>query len=184
MPRADRHVPNPYIDAAILPTLDPNSLRAQALALVPPLLECAQRGQMPRSTGDWRRDQSVYVGLGGVALALLRVGLSTPDGASHIDCAREICERCIAADEHSNVSAHLRPVSFYCGTPGALAILAVACHARGDADACATACARLLDWQARALDHKEDELLFGRAARTRESNRQARPLRAARARVR
>ena len=36
-------------------------------------LECVERGQVPRSSGAWEKDFSIYTGVGGVGLALLRV---------------------------------------------------------------------------------------------------------------
>ena len=46
---------------------------AEVAARLPLLLECVERGQVPRSSGAWEKAFSIYTGVGGVGLALLRV---------------------------------------------------------------------------------------------------------------
>ena len=72
-----RHVVNPFLStpAASLPA--PTNPLDQASALLPMLTECATKHAVLRSTGSWSHsDYSVYTGLGGIAFAFLRLGLS------------------------------------------------------------------------------------------------------------
>ena len=152
-----RHVVNPFLStpAASLPA--PANLLGQASALLPMLTECATKHAVLRSTGSWSHsDYSVYTGLGGIAFAFLRLGLSTKQPEA-LTKARDIAAYCAAKDPDSEM------VSFYCGTPGALAILAVASHLLGEDAERARACAALLRYQDAAVRHQADELLFGRA---------------------
>ena len=157
-----RFYPNPFLDAAP-PAYDAARAWSVVRELLPPLDECAARGAVPSSDGRWSRNQSVYTGVAGVAVAYLRVGWHArradlgADARAYFAQARAVAEQCIAAEPSSEM------VSFYCGTPGALAIAAVAARECGD-DAGAEAHWRaLLRWKERAISHDEDELLFGRA---------------------
>ena len=148
-----RHVTNPYLAGGSPPSFDAH---AYAQSLLPALHECVARRAMPLSTGQWQQDHSIYTGLGGVALAHLRMG--TPES---LRTARTLAQRCIDADPSSEC------VSFFCGTPGGLTIVAIASHLLGDAAQRDAACVALLGWRTRAESHEEDELLFGRVRPTR-----------------
>ncbi len=121
------------------------------------LTECAEKHAVIKSTGSWSHNNySVYTGLGGIAFAFLRLGLSAnqPEALAR---ARDIAAYCAAKEPDSEM------VSFFCGTPGALAILAVASHRLGEDAERERACAALLRFSGAAVRHQEDELLFGRA---------------------
>ena len=118
-----RFLPNPFASAGKVPPFDPGYAFSQALTLLPELHECAERGAMLQSTGKWRRDYSVYTGLAGVALAYLRLAMhckhARGDGASsdnYLQKAKDTIHLCLEAEPQS------REVSFFCGTPGYLAI--------------------------------------------------------------
>ena len=121
------------------------------------LAECAAKYAIRTSTGAWVHDNlSLYTGLGGIAVAFLQLGL-TAMKTEALTTARDIAAYCAAKDPDSEM------VSFYCGTPGALAIVAVASHHLGETDERERACAALLRYSSAAVRHKDDELLFGRA---------------------
>ncbi len=110
-------------------------------------------------------EPSIYTGLGGVALALLRLGLherrrgNAEAATARLSEGRQLAEYCKAVDAQLGNGM----VSFFCGTPGHLAMIAVASHLLGEDAQRNAACAELLSWSTAALSHPEDELLFGRA---------------------
>merc|ERR1712157_570225 len=94
--------------------------------LLPELDECVSRGAVRKSSGKWSHNYTVYTGLCGVALTHLRVGLHCRDvrgdhaaATGFIQSAYTTASACLAADPHSD------QVSFFCGTPGYLAIACV-----------------------------------------------------------
>eukprot|EP00927_Polykrikos_kofoidii_P071425 TRINITY_DN67688_c0_g1_i1.p1 TRINITY_DN67688_c0_g1~~TRINITY_DN67688_c0_g1_i1.p1 ORF type:complete len:446 (+),score=31.65 TRINITY_DN67688_c0_g1_i1:184-1338(+) len=126
--------------------------------------DCAANGDVPASTGRWKDDMSVYTGLGGIALAYLRVGMlcqnvrkDTVAAKAHFERARDVAATCLRKDPQS------REVSFFCGTPGYIAISYVTTKLLGDETSASAHLRALLTWCPRACDHAEDELLFGRA---------------------
>jgi len=166
MPRA-RYFPNPFAagPSRVAPSpLSTDTAWEQASALLPQLEECAAKGAVPVSTGQWKRKYEVYTGLGGVGLAFLRAGIFCHDVRGDVAAARRLCEQarevarvCLAAEPRSE------DVSFFCGTPGALAIACASCKLLGDGEGAASHLRRLLEWAPWAFNHSEDELLFGRA---------------------
>eukprot|EP00928_Gymnodinium_smaydae_P040385 TRINITY_DN27389_c0_g1_i2.p1 TRINITY_DN27389_c0_g1~~TRINITY_DN27389_c0_g1_i2.p1 ORF type:complete len:420 (-),score=43.18 TRINITY_DN27389_c0_g1_i2:68-1327(-) len=164
MPR-HRYLANPFVSQGSGPVeLSQEQLWAHAAALLPQLEQSAARGAVPKSTGKLSRDYSVYTGLGGVALTYLRLG----DYSQHVrgdaraatmyfQKARDIAAACLAGDPNSDT------VSFFCGTPGYLAILCAASALMGDAASASSNLSAILRWVEAAEQHSEDELLFGRA---------------------
>ena len=82
---------------------------------------------MLTSTGQWQRDHSIYTGLGGLALTHLRVGLhcrharrDEAAAAERLRRALDVASACRRADPNSEM------VSFFCGAPGAVAVMSVA----------------------------------------------------------
>ena len=79
MPRRGlRHVANPFFSLPLssLPSLQSDSMKLRAQALLTHLQECAAQKAVTTSTRHWNsRDFSIYTGLGGIALTLLRLGL-------------------------------------------------------------------------------------------------------------
>ncbi|KAK3248405.1 hypothetical protein CYMTET_42130 [Cymbomonas tetramitiformis] len=135
--------------------------------LLPGLNACAARTAMPTSSGKQKPNYSVYTGLGGIALTFLRLGLYCRDkmegreaeclSSDYLLLARDTALACLQAKPVSS------EVSFFCGTPGHLAILCIVSHTLRDDAAANGYLSDLLQWVAPALKHSEDELLFGRA---------------------
>lgn len=164
--RPARHVPNPYAgERGDLPAIFSHDQAWNLISgILPELAECATAGAVPTSTGQRSSDMTVYTGLGGIALAYLRVGIhcqhvrkDTAAALQHFHLAREVAATCLRQDPES------REVSFFCGTPGHLAIGCVAATLLRDEAAAASHLRALLSWLPNVLDHSEDELLFGRA---------------------
>ncbi|CAE7233277.1 LANCL1 [Symbiodinium natans] len=139
----------------------------RASALLPQLADAAQRGAIATSRGS-SAGFEVYTGLGGIALAFYRASRhcqETPrargaPASASVELARKalaVSGACLKAKPRS------QEVSFFCGTPGFLAIACASCQALGDSTGCQGHLRNLLDWSAAALGHAEDELLFGRA---------------------
>jgi len=163
MPRC---VPNPCKDLGAEPPSAPTSddIWPFVQGILQELDECAAYGAMLSSTGKYERNYSVYTGLSGIALTYLRVGLhckgsrgSDADVVTYFTKARDTAMVCLSKEPKS------REVSFFCGTPGHIAICAAASALLGDGAAAASQVRALLGWADRALQNSEDELLFGRA---------------------
>ena len=137
----------------------PEAAWQAALELLPGLEACALEVGMKQSTGGLARDWTVYTGLGGVAVAYLRIAqhMRDTDAAKFFSKALQASQRCLQHNPNS------QEVSFYCGTVGAHAIAAVAAYALGDTSTFESNAAKLVHWSKRALRHRDDELLFGRA---------------------
>jgi len=159
-----RFFTNPFLDGARIPKFDADSALRSVTALLPELEECVQNKGMIESTGKWSQDYAIYTGLGGVAVAYLRLALhlkKSPrkegEAEAHLRVAHEVATACLNGEPRS------RDVSFFCGTPGYLALSCVTSHLLGDAAAAASNLRALFGWTRVAVEHEEDELLFGRA---------------------
>eukprot|EP00419_Tripos_fusus_P061802 CAMPEP_0172926742 /NCGR_PEP_ID=MMETSP1075-20121228/216176_1 /TAXON_ID=2916 /ORGANISM="Ceratium fusus, Strain PA161109" /LENGTH=394 /DNA_ID=CAMNT_0013787877 /DNA_START=84 /DNA_END=1268 /DNA_ORIENTATION=+ len=137
---------------------------AMVSELLPELEECISRGAVPKSTGKWSYNYTIYTGLCGVALAHLRIGIHCRDvrgdaaaAAGFIQKAYRTGSACLAAEPRSG------EVSFFCGTPGYLAITCVSAKLLGNEQAASSHLQALLGWTKAACQHQEDELLFGKA---------------------
>jgi len=156
---------NPFADAvADMPPISPDTAWATVIQMLPELDTCVSRGAMPKSTGKWSEDYSVYTGLCGIALMHLRLGLycrSVRDDAAEalkfFNKAYETAQICLEADPDS------RDVSFFCGIPGYLAIACVSATLLGKGTIASSRKRALLGWARSACRYSEDELLFGRA---------------------
>lgn len=162
--RRGRYVQNQFASGRAALELDAEATWRQVSVLLPELNACVSRGAVPDSKGKLSRDYTVYTGLAGVALAHLRVGLHCRNTRKdetmarwHVSTAHATAQACMQAESGS------REVSFFCGTPGYLAISCVASHIIGDNAASAQCLTKLLEWVTAAVRHSEDELLFGRA---------------------
>jgi len=158
-----RFLPNPYA-AGPVPTIGSDACWAQVNHLLPELDQCSARGAVTDASNSWVADFSVYTGLGGLALTYLRVGLycrdvrADPDGTmTYLKKAHSVAALCLKKDPYSN------EVSFFCGTPGYIAISCVSNALLGNYAAADEDLKDLLAWEQAALKHREDELLFGRA---------------------
>jgi len=160
-----RYFPNPFLASpGSAPRLSADRAWEQASVLLPQLEECVQSGRVRVSTGRRKPKYEVYTGLGGIGVTLLRVGLFCRDArgdaaaaARFFERARKVAEACLAADPQSD------EVSFFCGSPGYLALACVSAALLGDSKAASTHLRRLLEYAPMACRHTEDELLFGRA---------------------
>ena len=169
---------DPGVAAATSDAFSAGGAWAEVAARLPLLVECVERGQVPRSSGAWEKDFSIYTGVGGVGLALLRVadfcsdeaaaaaaGIPPTDAAAlRADClqkAQRAAQVCLAGQPPNAQYG----VSFFLGTPGHLALAAVVAHRLNDPAAVGEHVGQLLAriWVDSALTHKDDELLYGRA---------------------
>eukprot|EP01062_Namystynia_karyoxenos_P062740 TRINITY_DN55617_c0_g1_i1.p1 TRINITY_DN55617_c0_g1~~TRINITY_DN55617_c0_g1_i1.p1 ORF type:complete len:445 (+),score=85.17 TRINITY_DN55617_c0_g1_i1:100-1335(+) len=141
--------------------LDPQTVWSQVAALLPQLDDCAAHSAVPKSTGQWSRSYAVYTGLCGIAVAYLRLARhcrSDPAAAQdYLRKAQRVGAACLRADSRTN------EVSFFCGTPGYLAVLCVAHWELGERQPAGDHLRALLGWAQVAVEQSEDELLFGRA---------------------
>ena len=162
-----RYVKNPFPDE-LPPALSADELWERVCPLLRELDGCARHQAVPRSTGQYQRNYSIYTGLGGVAVAFLRVGLhcrDVRDGADAATAATGWLQRAHALAVVCAVAGGREEqcVSFYCGTAGALAVACVAAHALGHARSRAEHLRALLALAPGAETHAEDEILFGKA---------------------
>lgn len=164
-----RAFPNPYAwsehDAGLALAVAAEEAWRQAEALLPKLDECAERAGVPKSTGRWSRNFAVYTGLGGIGLAYLRAANYfrevRRDEAAAQSFARKalgVANTCLSSD-----SSQQQCISFFCGSPGYLALACAACTFLGDKQTATQKLQGLLGLCSAALHHSEDELLFGRA---------------------
>ena len=164
---AARYLKNPFSDE-LPPILSADELWERVCPLLRELDGCARHQAVPRSTGQYQRNHSIYTGLGGVAVAFLRVGLHCRDVRGDADAATAATgwlQRAHALAVVCAVSGGREEqcVSFYCGTAGMLAVACVAAHALGHARSRAEHLRALLARAPSAETHAEDEILFGKA---------------------
>jgi len=165
MARYGRFVANPFAaTVADVPEVSPDTAWTMVSQLLPELDECVSRGAVPKSSGKWSYSYTVYTGLCGVAFAHLRVGLYCRDVRGDAAAATDFISKayltasaCLAAEPRSD------QVSFFCGTPGYLAIACVSAKMLGKDQDASSHLQALLGWTRAACQHPEDELLFGKA---------------------
>lgn len=160
-----RHFLNPFVDELrAVPSLTAEAVWQQVQLYLPELDECLERASVPKSTGRWQRRYEAYTGLAGIGLAYLRLAKFCRDVQNNERASRLYAEKalvvaraCLSAEPTSDC------ISFFCGTPGYLALAAASSFFLGDEDFAEDCVKRLLEWCPLALEHAEDELLFGRA---------------------
>ena len=111
---------------------------------------------MPTSSGRPTLDPTVYTGTTGIALTLLRLGRYQKNDGYTREALRLALLACSTYPQSEQVS-------FFCGTPGGLAVACVAAHELGDSAVSDRCLADLVAFGPAAERHQEDELLFGRA---------------------
>lgn len=155
-----KHLENPYVECApaALPVFDVTVAEEQIEDLLPALENCVSTHELPSSTGHPTGDPTIYTGICGLSLAFYRLGVFRgAEGGQHFQRALNVAAMCRMTHPSS------AEVSFYCGTPGALAIEAAAAHALGLGELRQSALEGILTFAEAAQAHKDDELLFGKA---------------------